>query len=42
MGAGELNVVCKKDIDNYRQLAFVTLAAVYFLIAVGALSLIHI
>ena len=36
MGAGELNVVCKKDIDNYRQLAFVTLAAVYFLIAVGA------
>ena len=36
MGAGEPNVVCKKDIDNYRQLAFVTLAAVYFLIAVGA------
>ena len=36
MGARELNAVYKKDIDNYRYLAFITLAAVYFLIAVGA------
>ena len=36
MGAREPNAVDKKEIDNFRQLAFITLAAVYFLIAVGA------
>ena len=36
MGAREASDVYKKEIDSFRQLAFITLAAVYFLIAVGA------
>ena len=36
MGAREPSAVYKKEIDSFRQLAFITLAAVYFLIAVGA------